>query len=267
VVNSLRPVLQEHAVIAAECDAGPTPLESSYDADYAIAIGGDGTLITQARRVVDFGILLIGVNIGRLGFLAEFDVDSLVEHAASVFSGRAAVQEHMLLAMDVNDARGNVLSSHIAMNDGVVTAGEPYRMIELSLNIDGAAGPTLNGDGVVVATPVGSTAYNVSAGGPIVHPRLEAIAITPLAAHSLAFRPIVVRADSELRIQVLRANEGTSLVADGRVVAQLENGQSIAFRRYHTKVKLVLNPATTYWRILLDKLRWAVTPTYRTGGE
>jgi NAD+ kinase len=269
VLGGLRPVLDERVVIDQHCATDDEPLPADLNADMAVAIGGDGTLITQARRIIRYGppggLPLVGVNMGRLGFLAEFDPRSLIEHADAVFSGRASVVEHMLLAMDVVDGNGNAILTTIAMNDGVITAGEPFQMIELSLKIDGTSGPTLNGDGVIVSTPVGSTAYNVSAGGPIVHPRVEALTITPLAAHSLAFRPIVVRADSEVRIELCRANPGTALVADGSVAALLEAGHTVVFRRDGRTVKLVLNPAATYWRILLDKLRWAVPPTYREG--
>jgi NAD+ kinase len=263
VVEELRPALNAFAEITMECGADAGELPPGAQADFALAVGGDGTLITQARRIVDLDVPLIGVNMGRLGFLAEFDPQSLIEHAEAIFTGSPRVHEYSFLAMEVLDERGERTAHDIAMNDGVITAGEPFRMIELLLRIDGTPGPVLNGDGVVVATPVGSTAYNVAAGGPIVHPRVEAIAITPLAPHSLAFRPLILRADSELRIDVLRANPGTAVVADGRVAANLKAGDSVLFRRDHRRVKLVVNPGTTYWRILLDKLRWAVPPTYR----
>jgi NAD+ kinase len=266
LLQELRTAIGRFADIAAELGTDGDPLPEDVRGDLAIVVGGDGTLLSQARRMADRAIPLVGVNFGRLGFLAEFDRQSLVEHAAVIFGPRPPIAEHMMLAASVSDVRGTVLHEAIAINDCVVTAGTPFRMIELRLSIDGAAGPNLSGDGVIVATPVGSTAYNVSAGGPIVDPRLEAMIVTPLAAHSLAFRPFVVRPESVLRIEVGRANPGTTLVLDGQVTLQLETGQTVVIRRHVRKVRYVVNPATSYWRILLDKMRWAAPPTYRDRG-
>jgi NAD+ kinase len=148
----------------------------------------------------------------------------------------------------------------------VITAGHPFRMIELNIAINGEPGPTLTGDGVIVSSPVGSTAYNVSAGGPIVHPRLEAMIITPIAAHSLAFRPIVLWAGGEVIVTIKRANEGTTLVLDGRVTVPLKVGQSVRVTKHPKKARFVANPSSTYWQILLEKMRWAAPPTYRDRG-
>jgi NAD+ kinase len=136
-------------------------------------------------------------------------------------------------------------------------------MIELRFHIGESPGPVLSGDGVIIATPTGSTAYNVAAGGPIVHSALDCLIITPLAAHSLAFRPIVVPAHSVLAVEVTRANPGTAAVLDGQVSIPLAEGMRVVIRRHARQARLVLNPSTTYWRILLDKLRWAAPPTYR----
>ena len=266
VLDELREALQGRVRFVDQLAADDSPLPPDHGADMVIAVGGDGTLISQARRVVEHDLPLVGVNIGRLGFLAEFDAQSLLEHADIVFSDHPPVQEHMVLLTAVCDENGAVIRQAMAINDGVITAGEPHRMIELSLSIDGEQGPGLNGDGMIVTTPVGSTAYNVSAGGPIVHPRVGALTITPLAAHSLAFRPIVLDAGSEIRATLHRANVGTALVTDGQVVSPLKSGHSVVFKRNHKKARLVVNPSTTYWRILLDKLRWAAPPTYRDRG-
>lgn len=265
LLRELCSALTDRIEIVGKLPPSDEPLPSDLNADIAIAVGGDGTLISQARRIVDHNIPLIGLNIGRLGFLAEFDLESLIEHAEVVFGPDPPIHEHMLLSVSVLNADGSCAAEQIAMNDGVITAGEPFRVIELDLIINDAAGPSLHGDGMIVATPVGSTAYNVSAGGPIVYPRLEAMTITPLAAHSLAFRPIVLDGSSVVRATLRRANPGTSLVADGQNVCTIREGQTIEFRRYSKKSKLVINPGTTYWRILLDKLRWAAPPNYRDG--
>ncbi|MHC5023481.1 MAG: NAD(+)/NADH kinase [Planctomycetota bacterium] len=266
VLESLRPEVQERAEVVAELEADGDPLPDDLEADLAIAIGGDGTLISQARRLIDRQIPLIGVNVGHLGFLAEFDAQSLIECAAIIFGPDPPVHQHLVLQAAVRDAGGKTLTEGLAVNDCVISAGRPFRMIELSMSVDHAEGPMLTGDGVIVATPTGSTAYNVSAGGPIVHRSVDAMVITPLAAHSLAFRPIVVGADSTLEIDIVRANPGTTTVLDGQESMPLAAGQRVIVQPYVRKARFVTNPVTSYWRILLDKMRWAAPPTYRERG-
>ena len=267
-IEQVRAEIQRHASIVQELEVSDEPLERDIDAQLAVVLGGDGTLLSQARRMVDRGLPLVGVNFGRLGFLAEFDGNNLKQHAATVFGPNPPIHEQLVLnvqAQDSGSAR-TVTHSDIAINDCVIAAGHPFRMIELQLIINGNDGPALTGDGVIISTPVGSTAYNVSAGGPIVHPNLDAMIITPIAAHSLAFRPIVVGAEKVVEVRVLRANEGTTLVLDGRVTVPLKVGQSVRVTRHPRRARFIANPATTYWSILLEKMRWAAPPTYRDRG-
>ena len=266
VLDGLRESIARWADITGEADTSDDPLPEDMVADLGIVFGGDGSLLSQARRMVDRGLPLVGVNFGRLGFLAAFDAENLLQHAAIIFGPDPPITEHMMLAAAVYDADGEARHSGLAINDCVVTAGSPFRMIELRVSIDDAMGPTVSGDGMIVATPVGSTAYNVSAGGPIVDPSLEAIIVTPLAAHSLAFRPFVVCPWGAIRIDIARANPGTSLVLDGQVPVPLGVGQRIIIHRHPKMARFVANPATTYWRILLERMRWAAPPSYRDRG-
>ena len=267
VADELRAGIAQWAEIAGELDTSDEPLPEDLEAELAVVIGGDGSLLSQARRVVDRALPLVGVNFGRLGFLAAFDAHNLLQHAANNCGPDPPITQHLRLAAGVNDADGEARHSGLAINDCVVTAGAPFRMIELRVSIDDAEGPTVSGDGVIVSTPVGSTAYNVSAGGPIVDPNLEAIVVTPLAAHSLAFRPFVVCPWCTLRIDVVRANPGTSLVLDGQIPVPLAAGQRVIIQRHPKKARFVANPGTTYWRILLERMRWAAPPSYRDRGK
>ncbi|MHC4216979.1 MAG: NAD(+)/NADH kinase [Planctomycetota bacterium] len=267
VLEELRAGIGKWAEIAGELDTDDEPLPDDLEAELAVVVGGDGSLLSQARRVADRALPLVGVNFGRLGFLAAFDAHNLLQHAAIIFGPDPPITEHMMLAAAVHDADGEARHSGLAINDCVVTAGNPFRMIELRVSIDDAEGPSVSGDGVIVSTPVGSTAYNVSAGGPIVDPNLEAIVVTPLAAHSLAFRPFVVCPGCTLRIDVGRANPGTSLVLDGQVPVPIDAGQQIVIHRHAKKARFVANPGTTYWRILLERMRWAAPPSYRDRGK
>ncbi len=254
--------------LAGEFDANgdPISLPAGTSADLIMVLGGDGTLLAQARRCVHLGLPMMGVNFGNLGFLAEFDLEALRRQADALLGDQPlTLSERMMIRAEVaGKGAKKARFSGLALNDCAVTAGPPFRMITLDLRIDGEAGPSLRGDGVIVSTPIGSTAYNVSAGGPIVSPDLDSLTITPIAAHSLAFRPIVIAAKSAVTLEVTEANEGdgggTTLVLDGQVQTRLREGDLITMRRYERSLRLVHNPETSYWRTLLRKLHWAAAP-------
>lgn len=224
----------------------------SDQATLAIAIGGDGTLINHGRALSAQGIPLIGVNSGRLGFLAKFDAQSLIEHRASIFTDDTPTMDVMLLEVTVDEN-----PPAIAMNEAMIAAGSPFRILELGLSINGIPAPTLHGDGIIVSTPIGSTAHNASVGGPIVDPSSQAFVLTPLAAHSLAVRPIVLDGHNSVTVELLQANEGTALVIDGRVQCTLREGMKMRVKRSTQSLSIVLNPSVTYWNTLVDKLHWA----------
>jgi NAD+ kinase len=233
-----------------------TFLESENDdVEMAVAIGGDGTLIKHGRALAKQKIPLVGVNSGRLGFLARFDSDSLIEYRQAVFTEPARILDSMLLEITVDD-----LQPTIAMNEAMIAAGAPFRLLELGLTIDGEPAPTLRGDGVIIATPTGSTAHNASAGGPIVDPSTNTFILTPIAAHSLAVRPIVLDGKANITIEVLQANEGTSLVIDGQVHCTMQVGMKMRVQQSEHTLSIVQNPACSYWKTLVDKLHWAAHP-------
>jgi NAD+ kinase len=229
--------------------------EQSDDVEVAIAIGGDGTLIKHGRTLAKQGIPLVGVNNGRLGFLARFDVTSLIKHQREVFSKTPNVLNAMLLAVTVDDNPPT-----IAINEAMVAAGPPFRILELGLTINGVPAPTLRGDGIIVSTPTGSTAHNVSVGGPLVDPSANAFIMTPIAAHSLAVRPIVLDGKATIAVTVQQANAGTSLVIDGQVHCTMQKGMKMHVQQSPHFLPIVLNPERSYWNTLVDKLHWAAPP-------
>lgn len=277
--GEVRALIERHGRVVAEQDGGSSePVRDAKGADLIVVLGGDGTLLSQARRCADLNLPLLGVNVGRLGFLAEFDLASLREQAAAVLGGPGlATHEVRMLRAEVFEGGAKQSRfSDTALNEAVVTAGPPYRMISLALSIDGAPGPTVSGDGLIVSTPTGSTAYNVSAGGPIVAPGTDAMVITPIAAHSLAFRPIVVPGSSRVEFTMLRVNEGrgpadrrqgagrgTTLVLDGQVTTPLGEGERVSVTLDGRRVRFVRNPRGSYWATLIDKLVWAAPPRMR----
>jgi len=266
MLDRVRAVLRAHGEIVAELPADSTPVPAEFGFDRLVAVGGDGTLIAQVRRIIERGVPLIGLNSGRLGFLAEFDVASLESQAVRIFGPTPLVRHRMVMDVQVRRADGSIVYSGIAVNDAVVSAGIPFRMIELRVDFGQDTGPDIAGDGVIVASPIGSTAYNVSAGGPIVHPDVEALIVTPICAHSLAFRPIVLPSHIEVTVHVERANEGTNLAIDGQIHIRLHRGDMIRVSRHEMMARLIGNPAVTYGRQLISKMRWAAPPNYRDRG-
>ena len=261
--DAIRSMIARHAEVA-EIDAGDEALAPSVAFDVAVVVGGDGTLIAQTRRLLNHGRPIVGVNAGRLGVLAEFDAADLERHAALVFSAKPPLRERMLLSVEVEHA-GGARESGTAINDAVVTAGSPHRMIEMALTVDDDdAGVDITGDGVIVATPTGSTAYSASAGGPIVHPDVGGITITPICAQSLAFRPVVVPARETVALWMRRANEGTCVVLDGQRHIPLGRGDTVRLKEHERKALFVANPSNRYWDALRAKMKWAAPPSYRS---
>ncbi len=267
-------VIRAHGtlLVSGDAESGPPPPEAAR-ADVLIVLGGDGTLLSQARRFVDHDIPLLGVNLGRLGYIAEFSLEAFRDQAGTLLSG-APLQTRslaMLHASVVHAANGAPRVCGVALNEAVVATGLPRHMIELSIAIDGHMGPSVSGDGLIVSTPIGSTAYNLSAGGPILSPEADAFAITPLAPHSLSFRPVVVSDSSAIELSVLRgagrpAGERTqacALVLDGQVSEPLQDGDRVLLRRHERSVRFVSNPRSDYWRTLIERLNWAVPPKRR----
>ena len=245
---------------------------SKVNADAILVLGGDGTLLGAARRLHGRAIPLMGVNFGRLGFLASFTPEEFARHLELLLAGKLPiVRRAMLEASVIGKEVASLAAAEVAakrkfsataLNDAVITAGAPFHMIELELGANGDKGIRYFGDGVIVSTPSGSTAYNVSAGGPIISPDVEAFCITPICPHSLSFRPVVVSTRSSVVVQAVRVNEGTTLFCDGQASTNLIAGDRVVIRRSANDVLLVENPDTQQWRGLAEKLNWASSPKY-----
>lgn len=247
-------------------------VEGIEDVDLIVVLGGDGTLLSQARRFVDSEIPLLGVNLGRLGFMAEFDLETIERQGKALFgNGEPATGALRMLRAEVfGEGESAARFDGLALNEAAITAGYPFRMVELALRLNGEAGPLLGGDGLVVSTPTGSTAYNVSAGGPIVAPGVGALTITPIAAHTLSFRPIVVPSSSTIEITAQRVNNeleqgGTTLVLDGQVQTPLHGQDRVVITGDAREVRFVRNPEVGFWETVIQKLHWGAQPRMRGG--
>jgi NAD+ kinase len=205
----------------------------------------------------------MGVNFGRLGFLASFTPENFKQQFQALLAKGLPAQNRMMLEASVlraDDRSPTFVAT--ALNDTVVTAGPPFNMIELEVSAGTEPGVRYFGDGVIISTPSGSTAYNVSAGGPIVSPNLDAMCITPICPHSLSFRSLVISATSTVVITAIKVNPGTTMFCDGQASTQLIRGQRVIVRRSQHDVLLVENPEAREWRSLAEKLHWALSPRY-----
>jgi NAD+ kinase len=250
---------------------------SNVSADVILALGGDGTLLGAARRLKGKPVPLMGVNFGRLGSLAGFSPDTFRDDFDALLAGRLAQTSRLVLEASVLDASANCAETdtdavarsrrHVAtaLNDAVITAGPPFHMIELEIRADGG-GVKFFGDGAIIATPSGSTAYNLSAGGPIVDSGVDAFCVTPICPHSLSFRPVVVPSRNPLVIRASKVNPGTTLFCDGEETGVLRPGDRVVIRRSPSDVQLIENPQAGPWRILAEKLNWAAPPRYSDDG-
>lgn len=247
---------------------------SEVDADVMVVMGGDGTLLSAARRLNGRQVPVLGINFGKLGFLSSFSPEDFRRHFDDLLNNRLPVRPRMMIEASVVPAgvdchlmdRQEVARKRRfvspALNDAVVTAGPPFHMIELTLSADAETSVRYFGDGVIISTPSGSTAYNVSAGGPILSPGVQGFCITPICPHSLSFRPVVVAAHSTVLISAASVNPGTTLFCDGQASTKIEAGDRVVVHRGPHDVQLVENPDIHGWRTLAEKLHWAIGPRY-----
>jgi NAD+ kinase len=228
----------------------------AQQADLIVALGGDGTLLSVARATGTRSVPILGVNLGRLGFLAEVSAEELLPALDKALSGDLAVVSRMRL--DVRVGRDNEeVGAFLALNDAVITNSQLSRMIDLDLYADAVRVTTYHADGLIIATPTGSTAYSLSAGGPLLAPDLEALVLTPICPHSLTQRPLVLPETAEVEVVPHVRGEGASLTVDGQAgLAELREGDRITVRRSDHPVEIVASPFLDRYEILHAKLRW-----------
>lgn len=234
---------------------GTTRHEIAQAADLLLVLGGDGTLLAAAREAAPHGVPILPINLGGLGFLTSFTQEELYPALEEALAGCAPVSERVLL-MAERIHNGNVLTQQRVVNEAVVHKGTLARMIELELHIDGGFVCRYRADGLIVATPTGSTAYSMSAGGPIVHPAVESILITPICPHTLSDRPIVVPDVSKIELRMAEHSDSVFLTMDGQTGVPLQTGDRVQITRAVERLKLIHPPNKTYYEILRNKLKW-----------
>lgn len=223
--------------------------------DVLIVLGGDGTMLNAARLVADKGITILGVNLGGLGFITEITRSEIYSSIERMLNNDCMVEERMMLqAKIIRDSE--ILKNYTALNDVVVTKGAFARIIDIETYIDSSYVTTFKSDGLIISTPTGSTAYNLSAGGPIIHPVIDCIVLTPICPHTLTNRPIVISGESRIELGLKSENEDVFLTLDGQIGFPLKKDDIIAVNKSSLKTKLLLPCGRDYFKILREKLKW-----------
>lgn len=256
VVQKLEEWCKEHNV---ECNLIPVDAQDlECSADLIVVLGGDGTMLAAARIIGDREIPVVGVNFGFLGYLTDFTLDEMFTALDCVCAGQFEVDERMMLEASVV-RKGELVRLRRALNDVVINKAAPARMIELECRINDAYVNHFRADGMIVATPTGSTAYSLSAGGPIVHPNLSAIVLTPICPHMLSNRPFVVSSDSVVTISFKQAIEELNVTIDGQHAIDLHSDDQIEVRRSQSVFSMLRPANRNYFEVLRTKLKWGTT--------
>jgi NAD+ kinase len=251
----LRPVVQERCTIVHE-DFQYLPESALPDADFALVLGGDGSILRAAKLMGPRQLPILGINMGRLGFLAWHSPDDLAETLPAVAAGDCQIVEHLMFRCSLIRG-GEVIESQLGLNEAVIATGHPFTLLNVHLYVDGELATTYSCDGLIISTPVGSTAHSLSAGGPILRSTLAGFVICPICPHTLTVRPVVDTADRIYEMEVLEPNEGTTLVIDGRVAGQILPGDRVRVERAASTFKLIAARGHSYYHTLRDKLGWA----------
>ena len=217
--------------------------------DFLVAVGGDGTLISVARRSFDYNIPVLGINLGTLGFLTDITFDEIECFLEKFTKEEYRIDSRMMIKGCANK------NSFVAFNDIVISRNNISSMIKINAKVDGRPFNSYYGDGVIISTPTGSTAYNLSVGGPVVYPLTEAFIVTPVAPHSLTQRPLVLPADFEIEFTIAD-EEGAVVIVDGQDTYKIEKNDSIKIEIAHKKAKLIHRVQRNYFEVLNEKLKW-----------
>ncbi len=232
--------------------------ELPRECDLIVALGGDGTLIGVAGRIAasDTDVPILGVNFGSLGFLTEITLPELYDALAATLAGLATIEPRtMLAARTLRD--NSPFADHVVLNDIVITKGALSRIIEMSVTVGDAPVMRVRADGLIIASPTGSTAYNLAAGGPIVHPAVDAMLLTPIAPHTLTNRPIVIAGPSEVHVRpIMEDHDEVFVTFDGQSGFPLRPNDLVSVRRAPRPVRIVRSASRTYFDVLREKLQW-----------
>jgi NAD+ kinase len=258
-LKRLEPVLRKHADILAIDQAFEYSFEHS-PVDLVVVLGGDGSILQSARQMGRFQKPVLGVNLGRLGFLAALSPERLVDVWPEVCKGRYSKANHLMFECKVY-REGSLIHQHLGLNEVSILGGPPYSMLQIDLYVDQQLATTYNCDGLIISTPVGSTAHNLSAGGPILRKTLQAFVISPISPHTLTMRPFVDTADRVFELKLRHKHPTASVVVDGRVACPIDPDLTVRIQRAEKSFQLISVPGQNDYKTLREKLGWSGSPS------
>lgn len=261
--NALQPFVAAQAgVQLMGLDDGTGSASGAFEADLAVVLGGDGAILRACRQMGIRQIPIVGVNLGRLGFLADLSPQEFCDNFSQIESQSYTVVRHLMYECLLRRQDGSV-EAFLGLNEVVVSAGASLRMIDVNLAINGEPVTTYSADGLILSTPVGSTAHNLSAGGPILRQDLQAFVITPICPHTLTNRPLVDSADCLYSLTFPEVLAGTTLVIDGQIRLPLQDGDQVDVHRAGVDFQMAKVPGKNYYATLHRKLLWGGQPNYQ----
>jgi len=258
VAESLCPWVESRVGVEA-MDLADGPIET--EADLVVVLGGDGSILQAARMLAGREVPVVGINLGKLGYLAEFTAAEFCETFDDITAGRMPVSRRLMLSVRCEPADGTA-TEYLVLNDVLVAGGEAHRMVGIAATIDGEPLTVYYGDGVLVSTPTGSTAYCMASGGPLLAPGLEAMVLVPICPHSLTHRPVVLRPEAEVILQLSDLQERAVCVVDGQEQVSVSRGDRVCIRRAEASFLLVQNGRPGAFTTLSQKLHWGHLPRY-----
>jgi NAD+ kinase len=224
-------------------------------ADVLLVLGGDGTMLNAARLAGGRGIPILGVNMGGLGFLTEVRLENLYPSLERVFANDYVLDERLMLRTHVQ-RHGSTIAEGVVLNDVVISKGTVARMIELKIAIQGRFVTNLRGDGLIVSSPTGSTAYSLSAGGPIIDPAVQSLILTPICPHTLTHRPLIVPGNAEIEVTLTSKDDGSMATLDGQMGVAITQGDTVVIQTSEHRTRLIRFPESNYYDVLREKLKW-----------
>lgn len=252
--DRVKGALTQHADVVLEDMAGNAEL-SSVSADLAVVVGGDGSILRAAKRLGANQLPIMAVNLGKLGFLADLTPDAAIDCLADICAGNCRIVDHLMFRCQIL-RDGAILHDELGLNETAILGGPPHSMVHIELYVDAELATTYSCDGLIVSTPVGSTAHSLSAGGPILRKDMQAFVISPISPHTLTVRPVVDSANRIYEMVVRQSNESTTVVVDGRDVCRLTEEHRVRIERAAPTFKLIEVHGHSYYRTLREKLGW-----------
>jgi NAD+ kinase len=253
--RSINVILDTTSALLLGDQGGYQKTQLASKADVLLVLGGDGTMLNAARLAGERGIPILGVNMGGLGFLTEVRLENLYPSLERVFANDFVLDERLMLKTHVH-RHGETVAQGVVLNDVVISKGTLARMIELRIAIQGRFVTNLRGDGLIVSSPTGSTAYSLSAGGPIISPAVHSLMLTPICPHTLTHRPLIVPGDAEIAVTLTSKDDGAMATLDGQVGVAISQGDTIETKVSEYRTRLIRFPESQYYEVLREKLKW-----------